>query len=205
MPEKSAPYWSALHLPALLVVLFGVFLHPCRWLSVLLLTGCFILIFYWVLKASLGDIRQLFGFNPCPWIWIALGAVFGTGLAIFLRWHQARALYPDPLRLFIFMAVTIGVTEEILFRGYFLGHLLTWKKSAAVPGAALLHSAYKVTLFAHSARAGDLITLGVLTFAVGLLAGYWRKVLFSIWPCVALHALFDLWVYGDRTTPWWVW
>lgn len=205
MPDRPMPYWSRLHLPALLIVLFGYFLQPWRWLSVILLTGCFVLIFSWVLKASLEHIRRLFGFNPCPWHWIALGAIFGAGLAIFLRWHQTRTLYPDPLRWFIIMAVTIGVTEEILFRGYFLGQFLIWKKNFAVPAAALLHSAYKIAIFVHSACEGDLITLGALTFAVGLLVGYWRKVLCSIWPCVALHAVFDLWVYGDRTTPWWVW
>lgn len=104
------------------------------------------------------------------------------------------------------MAVLVGVTEELLFRGYFFGRLSRWQSAtAAIVVSALLHTSYKVAIFIPNNQVGDLFFLGSVTFCAGLILGYWRKASASIWPCIVFHALFDLWVYGDRSTPWWVW
>ncbi len=155
---------------------------------------------------SFTESRRVFAFNGCRWSWILYGAALGIGLAMLLRWQQTHTLHPWPLRPFLMMAVMVGLTEEIVFRGYFLGRFLEWQPPlTAIALSALLHTAYKIALFISTSPADELLFLGSLTFGAGLLLGYWRKASASIWPCVVFHSLFDLWVYGDRATPWWVW
>jgi membrane protease YdiL (CAAX protease family) len=197
--------WTGMVLPALFVLLFGVCLHQARWLSLLLLALGIGLVVIRLIKYSNEDIETLFGFRPCRWRWVVLAAIIGLGLGMLLRWEQNRSLVPLPMHGFVFMAMLIGISEELVFRGYFMGVLLQRGFPMAAIVTALLHTAYKLPIFIPFADASSLPVLGALTFGVGALAGWSRKVLGSIWPCVVLHALFDLWVYGDRTTPWWVW
>ena len=206
MSSRSTPYLTSLLIPALLAVLFGLFLHQIRWLSFISLGVCFMLLLIRIWSMSFTEIRQVFGFHGCRWHWILKGVIFGIGLAMVLRWYQTHTLYPCPLHPFLMIAVMVGLTEELLFRGYFFGHLHQWQgATTAIMTSALLHTAYKVALFISSTQTDELLFLGSLTFCAGLLLGHWRKASGSIWPCIFFHALFDLWVYGDRTTPWWVW
>ena len=197
--------WTGMVLPALLLLLFGVCLQQTRWLSLLLLALGIGLVVNRLIKSSNEDIEALFGFRPCRWRWIVLAAITGLGLGVLLRWGQDRSLLPWPMHGFVFMAMLIGISEELVFRGYFMGGLLQRGFPMAASVAALLHTAYKLPIFIPFADACSLPLLAVLTFGVGALVGWSRKMLGSIWPCVILHALFDLWVYGDRTAPWWVW
>lgn len=206
MSSKPVPYLAHLLSPAFLVVLFGFFLHQNKSLALISLIACFLLISNWMRKSSYREIQRVFAFKSCRWFWMVYGAVSAIGLAMLLRWNQSNTLYPWPLNPFLMMAVMVGITEEILFRGYFFGQLHSGQGAAtAITISALFHAAYKVAIFIPSARLDDLLFLGSLTFSVGVLLGYWRKASGSIWPCVVFHALFDLWVYGDRSTPWWVW
>ena len=157
------------------------------------------------MRSTSEDIESLLGLRPCRWRWIGLAAIIGLGLGMVLRWSQDRSLLPSQMHGFVFMAVLIGTSEELVFRGYFMGTLLRRGFAMAASAAALLHTAYKLSVFIPFADAYSLPVLGVLTFSVGALVGWSRKLLGSIWPCVVLHASFDLWVYGDRAAPWWVW
>jgi membrane protease YdiL (CAAX protease family) len=190
----------------LLVVLFGYLLHQSESVALISLGVCFMFISDWIRKTSLTELQQIFAFSKPHWSWMSYGVFIGIGLSMVLRWNQTHTLYPWPLRPFLTMAVMIGITEELLFRGYFLGRLLSWQHPAiGITISALLHAAYKVAIFVSPSPADDLLVLGTVTFSAGLLLGYWRKASGSIWPCIVFHALFDLWVYGDRATPWWVW
>ena len=103
------------------------------------------------------------------------------------------------------MALLIGLTEELIFRGYFYGRFQIWLGPVwAIMISASLHTGYKVALFATSPSV-NLVFLGSLTLIAGLLLGWTRKSSGSLWPCVMFHVAFDFWVYGDKATPWWVW
>ncbi len=107
------------------------------------------------------------------------------------------------LRPFAFVAVAIGFTEELIYRGYFYGSF----RSRPVVGifiAAIAHAGYKTSLF-YSFQEIDVLRLGLLTFLIGLFIGYLRMGSRSVLPCLLFHMVFDLWVYGDKFTPWWIW
>jgi membrane protease YdiL (CAAX protease family) len=193
-------------LAAVLFVLFGYLLHIIKPASMLSLAAGLTLMTSWMWRAPEGQLTEVFGLTRAPLPLTALGAVAGIGTGTLLRWFQTHSFYPWPLRPFIILSISIGVTEELVFRGFFLGRFLKgWSSAGAVAAAALFHAAYKTAIFIPFSPAGELGTLGGVTFAFGLLLGYWRVKAGSIWPCVIFHAVFDLWVYGDRMTPWWVW
>ena len=192
-------------LSALLVIFFGFFLFQLRWVAMACLSIFFILSFWSIWSASFDEIRQIFGFNASRWHWIALASLGGTGLAIFYRWYQGETLYPDDLSSFALTAIMIGITEEVIFRGYFLGKLFDFQQYIwALITSAILHTAYKTAIF-FPFEPINLISLGGWTFLVGLLLAHSRRESGSIWPCVVFHALFDFWVYGDNAAPWWIW
>ena len=197
--------WS-LPASALLLVLFGYFLHPHKILSLVCLGASLFLVSNWMWKAPVETVYRTLALTKSPVNLTATGALLGPATAMLLRWFQNRTLHPNPLRPFLLVSMSIGLAEEFVFRGYFLGRLRERLQPwAAVLASSLLHTAYKTAIFVPSSGLNELAFLAGLTFAFGLLLGYWRVKAGSIWPCALFHALFDLWTYGDRTTPWWVW
>jgi membrane protease YdiL (CAAX protease family) len=129
---------------------------------------------------------------------LVLLVVLGGGLAVALRvWPTARARVLRPVaallpvtaserRLFVAVAITAGIAEEIVFRGFVLVYLTD---IADVPlGPALLLSAVLFGL-AHAYQGA----VGVLLTG---LAGYWLAGLYVLTGSLLLpavvHALVDL-------------
>jgi len=190
---------------AVLVILFGLFLHQNRLVALVLLALALAQILHWSWRATDKEFRTVFAFRKCHWIWLAGGAISAIALAILLRWRTGFFLYPRYLTAFLVVAMLIGSTEEIVFRGYFLGRLIpSIGNFPANAVATFLHTAYKVVLFVPG-EPDRLLILALPTFLVGLLIGWMRTGSRSIWPCVFAHAIFDFWVYADRQIPWWVW
>lgn len=203
--ERTVPSSIPALLPGGVVVLFGFLVFQNRTIAFLILGLFLLLLFGWTLRSSLSETRTTFGFGGCHWYWIAAAAVGGLALALLQRWDQGAMLYPQGLRSFAVVAMLIGLTEELVFRGFVFGRLQdAWSPVAAVGFSTLAHTLYKVAIFLPFA-AIDPRVLGGLTFAVGLILGGSRLATRSIWPCVVFHVLFDLWVYGDGPVPWWVW
>ena len=206
MPSRSSPGLTSTLLAAALFVLFGYLLHINKPASLASLFAGLALISSWMWKAPGETLARALGLKQAPPILMAVGAVTGVATAMLLRWFQTKTFHPWPLRSFLIISMSIGATEELIFRGCFLGRFQKWWRPAgAVTAAALTHAAYKTAIFIPSSPVRELATLGGFTFAFGLLLGCWRVKAASVWPCVLFHALFDLWVYGDRTTPWWIW
>ncbi|HSH08931.1 MAG TPA: CPBP family intramembrane glutamic endopeptidase [Oceanipulchritudo sp.] len=190
---------------ALLVILFSYFLHQSRPAALACLVLFLMLLLQWIWKAGKQEINRTFGFHGCAWHWLLALAVLGVGLALRLRWYEGYPVFPTKVSPFLVMAALIGLTEELVFRGYFYGRWMAWSGwGVAVVMAAVLHTAYKVALLASSGTA-NLVFLGSVTLIAGLVLGLGRKVSGSIWPCVVFHVAFDICVYGDRPTPWWIW
>ena len=188
------------------MVLFGYLLHQHRIPALIGLAASLLLLAGWMWQASFDELRRTFALSRAPMKLMIAGLLLALAMGMLLRWFQTQTFHPSPLRPFLLISMSIGITEELIFRGYFLGRLAQWwNPLPAVTISAILHSAYKTAIFIPSSPANDLMFLGGITFAFGVLLGHWRIKSNSLWPCILFHALFDLWVYGDRTTPWWVW
>jgi len=193
-------------LNASMLALFGFFLNQNRIVAFICLASALSLMFIWLGNTPSDQIRRTLALGRTKVIAVGGGGALGLATAMLLRWLQTHTLHPFRLRTFGLVSMSIGFTEELIFRGYFLGRLLESRgPAAAIILSALFHAVYKTAIFFSSSTAGDLVLLGGLTFAFGVLLGYWRIKTQSIWPSAAFHVVFDLWVYGDRTAPWWVW
>lgn len=197
---------TLLLLNASMLALFGLFLNQNRVAAFICLAAALIQMSIWLWNTSYDQTRRTLALGRAKVITVCGGGALGFATATLLRWFQTNTLHPYRFRTFGLVAMSIGFTEELIFRGYFLGRLLESRGSAtAVILSALFHAVYKTAIFISSFDAGELAFLGGLTFAFGLLLGYWRIKTQRVWPSAAFHVVFDLWVYGDRTTPWWVW
>jgi len=138
---------------------------------------------------------------------VAVGLVVGGLLAVAYRWRLGWTP-TGQVRPFALLAILIGSTEELVYRGYIQGQLAPLGPARAVVLASLAHALYKCTLFVFSpagVRTG-VVFLAVCTFLGGLLFGSLRHFSKSATPPVVAHAVFDLIAYGDRAqAPWWVW
>jgi membrane protease YdiL (CAAX protease family) len=130
---------------------------------------------------------------------LVLLVVLGGGLALALRvWPTARARVLAPVaallprtprerKAFVAVAVTAGIAEEIVFRGFLLVYL-TEVFPPVTLGAAMVVSSLLFGL-AHSYQ-------GVLGVLLTGLAGYWLAGLFVLTGSLLLpavvHALVDL-------------
>jgi len=136
------------------------------------------------------------------------GCAGGIALGLLFRSYSDLPLFPDGLGRFIFVAVGIGATEEILFRGYIQGRFQVLGWAIAPLLAAAAHTLYKLALFAVPPEGVvvDYALLGVWTFIAGIFLGGLREWSGSVLPPLAGHVLFDILVYGERVqAPWWVW
>ena len=110
--------------------------------------------------------------------------------------------------LVLAVAVLIGATEEVLYRGYIQGRVRRFGPFKAAVFAALCHSAYKGSLFVFHNQPVDInmFLLVACTFTVGLVLGVLRERAGSLLPAVAAHVVFDIVAYGAYAqAPWWVW
>ena len=136
--------------------------------------------------------------------WLSLALVLSAAMALIYRDYRGLELLPQTLGAFALTAVSIGVMEELVFRGYlmWLGRFAgSW---GAILLCALAHALYKSLLFVQ-AQDNNILILGLFTFLVGIFLGLARRKSNSLYPCLLFHAIFDLAVYGDGGTPWWVW
>ncbi len=149
--------------------------------------------------ASLGLLPQL--------TWGLLGVVAGFAVVVLYVLSQRRKALGDDqalarlrrqmqgvermlprnreeLRWFARLAVTAGICEELLYRGYLIWYLASW--TAVIP-AALAASAVFGFGHAYQGPRGVALTalVGVFMSAIYLLTG-------SLVACMAIHALMDL-------------
>jgi membrane protease YdiL (CAAX protease family) len=136
------------------------------------------------------------------------GVMAGLLLAYLCRYRFNVHLYPKSTGSFFYIAALIGITEELVFRGYIQGYLSTNSKWLAIIIASLSHTSYKCCLFCsnQSLHPVNIAQLAVYTFIGGLLFGILKEYFRSTIPPAIAHAVFDIIVYAEYTqAPWWVW
>ena len=143
---------------------------------------------------------------------LAFYALAGLFLGLLLAWLYKRVaglpLVQGLLTLSALVAPAIGMTEEIVFRGFIQG--AAGKKSAllGITIAAASHSVYKLLVIASFPVSLNinLYYLVGFTFAGGLLFGWLRWKAINIIPAMLAHAIFDILIYGHlHALPVWVW
>lgn len=141
-------------------------------------------------------------------LWSAASVVAGVLLAMYWRWAGNMPLLPSRFGAFVPVAALIGMSEEIVFRGFVQGGILPSRPVLAVMAAAILHATYKTALFLSPAAGEQVSATMIFTVTVlgGCLFGSLRVGSGNVWPCVVVHAVFDIAGYADRTaTPSWIW
>jgi membrane protease YdiL (CAAX protease family) len=152
--------------------------------------------------------RPWLGLGVVPALtWGALGITLGLALMIVIlvtQWRRAgnrepalerarermkhvEALLPHTLaerRMFFALSITAGICEELLFRGFMIWYLQNW---IGLIQAALLSSVLFGLGHAYQGVRGIAQTtlVGAFMACVFLLSG-------SIWLCMLIHALMDL-------------
>jgi len=191
---------------------FAAFVH--RGWPLVLLAAAGLVAAAWTIGASLRA-------TPSPWELLGLhafsarvaaclvaGCMLGLGLGVVCRLGYAYGALPRAVTHFAVVAVLIGGTEELVYRGYIQGRVRRWGWLGAMALAALCHAAYKVAVFAlppGEVEVNFRFLVGA-TFLGGLAFGVLRELSGSVLPPLAAHTVFDIVVYGDQAqAPWWVW
>jgi membrane protease YdiL (CAAX protease family) len=192
--------------------LFALFVHskyPLKGLSVFGLGMTFLALFTDLrTNRSPAVLIGLGQFTKRVFIFTGCGTGLGSALGLFYRWGYDMKLFPSTLGVFAPVAVLIGATEEVVYRGYIQGRVHRFGPFKAAAFAALCHTAYKCSLFTFHSQPVDInmFLLGACTFVVGLVLGVLRERTGSLLPAVAAHVLFDIMAYGAYAqAPWWVW
>lgn len=145
-----------------------------------------------VLAARAGD---LVGFaRPRAGAWLLAAPLVlaivvvagGTGLGAF------RAAPPEALVTIAAAIVLVAFTEEVTFRGALLGalarRLAPWE--AVAISALIFGLAHFIAVFAEASTAG-IARQAVAAAGLGAVLGLLRLRMGSIWPAIALHALWN--------------
>jgi membrane protease YdiL (CAAX protease family) len=136
------------------------------------------------------------------------GIIFGILLGLLFNFIKEDSLLPLTLTKFALIAPLIGITEELVFRGFVQSKSASSGALASVLIAASGHTLYKYLVI--KTVPVDLNThipsLVIMTFLVGVVFGMMRVASRSVIPPALAHALFDIIVYGGASlAPVWIW
>jgi membrane protease YdiL (CAAX protease family) len=137
-----------------------------------------------------------------------LGLMTGLGLGLFYGGVYNTPLVPATLTISAVLAPLIGITEELLFRGYVQGLFRGYYGWAGILAGAGGHAIYKVCVIGSYPKevGADLLYLFLFTLAAGIVFGWLRKLAGNLLPAALGHAAFDLLIYGGLASlPGWVW
>jgi len=180
---------------------WNYFAFPALLLSILLISFQF---------NSFRQLKTILGISKGNhlFIFLFLAILIGSGMGIYHRITIEMTPLPLSLGGFALIAAGIGISEELIFRGFLQGKATKINIYFGLLFASFAHAVYKFLLFIYPNEPYDYnvwYLLGV-TFLAGLLAGFARQKTKSIYPAIVGHALFDVVVYGELTgAPWWVW
>jgi membrane protease YdiL (CAAX protease family) len=194
------------------MVVFASFIHGeglVFWIALagLLVMGALIIVA--ILRS--GSAAAVFGLDRYErWLpaYMLAGLVTGLAATAAYRIWAGWPLLPGTLTFIALVSPLIGMTEELVFRGYLQGRTRRYDSLAAILVAAAAHTFYKyLVLKSLGPDPGvDFIRLVIFTFVFGLIAGILREYGRNVLPAVLAHAVFDIMVYGDFTEmPVWVW
>jgi membrane protease YdiL (CAAX protease family) len=194
------------------ILVFAGFSHRPLPLILLSFTGLIVAVLVIALEIrTLKDVFIFFDWHKLSkkstWylpVCIIIGLVFG----IIYRDYLQVGILPVGFTGFAVIAMAIGSSEELLFRGYLQSRIRNHHAVLSVLAATCAHTAYKLLLFLPYRSEPDISVIFILqwTFLGGLVFALLKEFSQnSVYPVIS-HAIFDLLVYGDNmVNPWWVW
>jgi membrane protease YdiL (CAAX protease family) len=136
-----------------------------------------------------------------------IGLQLGIAVALYFRFSSQMYVLPQSFNWFLIAGIAIAIMEECMFRGIVQSTAEKMHYQTAPLVAALIHSAYKVTIFIPLANSNPNVNslfIGSFIAFVGL--GYLKQFTGSIVPAIIAHVVFDIIVYAEYAhAPWWVW
>jgi membrane protease YdiL (CAAX protease family) len=147
-------------------------------------------------------------FNKRAVVFSMAGFIIGVGLAVIYRVRIGLSLFPVTLTTVAIISPWIGITEELIFRGYIQGRMRIFGIFISIFLAAACHAFYKYLVLKslHIDIGTDFSWMILITFMMGLILGASREISGSVIPALVFHATFDIFFYGDFSgMPVWVW
>jgi len=192
--------------------LFALYVHERSWLVVISFTGLFLaalslVIFFKNAKESISVFGAL-RFTPGAIGFLITGILAGGILGVSYRYFYVDTTFPVSLTTFAIISPLIGISEELLFRGYLQGRIRPVNRVLAIVVAAMGHTMYKfIVLRSLPDPSGiDFPFLITWTMIGGLIFGLLRDLSDSVLPPSLAHGCFDVIVYGGFVSaPIWVW
>lgn len=158
--------------------------------------------------SALSSVFGVIPFHRKTYFYIIAGFVFGSLLAILNNYLSGAPVLPSLLTKFAVIASLIGITEELIFRGYVQSQMASAGTLATITIATGGHTLYKYLIIRTlpNELPVNYTLLILLTFGVGFILGILRDRSKNILPPVLAHAIFDIIVYGGlQSAPVWVW
>jgi len=135
-------------------------------------------------------------FKPIPYILLSVGILFYSLVSSIVINGNITIIHPDPLSWLIGGVLLVGITEEVLFRGFFLNALLTKIKAIhALTLSSLMFVVIHLPWWIYSGKFSDpLSALGgcASIFVLGLVFGWTFMKSRNIFVPMFLHMLWNL-------------
>jgi len=215
-PKWTFTVKSSEILSAILVIsgmcIFGMFIHAeSRW-RIIAFAG--LAISAAVIGTTVRDIKSLLAVLGIEAIgrkviyYSLAGIILGILLGLFYNFLRSDSLLPSTLTKFALIAPLIGITEEMVYRGFVQSKSASSGALVSVLIAASGHTLYKYLVIKTVPVDLDIQipSLVIMTFLVGVVFGMMREGSRSIVPPALAHGLFDILVYGGASlAPVWIW
>jgi len=135
-------------------------------------------------------------FKPLPYLLLSSGVlVYSLATSIFINGKITLNL-PNPLSPLIGTVLLVGITEEVLFRGFFMNALLRKTKAAfAVIISSLLFLVIHFPWWIYNGKFSDPLSAlvdCVAVFALGLIFGWTFLKSRNIFVSIFVHMLWNL-------------
>src|SRR5579859_84781 len=143
------------------------------------------------------EIIRFFQMDRWEWRKTALiaGGILGAFLfSVVVHWLQGRSYHPVSLQDWINGILLVGIVEEIPFRGLLFQQLRRWMPmwAAATLSSLLFVGVHIPSWMYQQMQMKDMIFNGLFLFAVGISMCIILVKLRSLWSCIAIHSLLDL-------------
>lgn len=141
-------------------------------------------------------------------IYCFIGLLLGLAGAMFYRGSLGIPIFPEVIKPFVIIAMSIGIMEELIFRGFIQTQMSQMNSHFAIFFSALVHALYKAFLFLSPTAIPheNLMLFFTVSFAAYIIFGIMRHKSQSLLPTIISHAVFDFIVYAELShAPWWVW